>query len=367
MAQKKVKRPSKPSPKKRKSGPASGLAEAQSLSLSAPSPSPMGGKLKGILVAGFVIFVALVVWKHHHSSGSGASDATAPAQENPTWGPRVKMEPQGQFKFSGGEVEGLQVDAQGAVYILTHTAIFRYVGGQVTGTLDLKINGEYMNMSSDDKALYVTEAYDPVVRRVPMDLSGVQKIKIAGAKSLLGIAVSPGRIYAGDIEEHMIHIRDGQGRGKTELGGPKPEEGGIICPRELALDRNGDIYGQDDLSTIIYHFKPSGTLLGSWPVPWSSHAGGWERLCILQGKIYISGYNDNRLFVQDLQGKNLAQCQELTDGTGLDHPQMVCAGKDGSLYIKCADTIFKLKPWGSPGPEEAAAPAAAAVSPSAAK
>jgi len=181
---------------------------------------------------------------------------------------------------------------------------------------------------------------------------------------LFGIGLWQGKVYVEDEQAHVVFILDADGKKLGEFGSPAVNEGSLVCPVDIAFDDAGGAYTHDHLSYLVSHFNPSGKLVASWPVPWSNH--NWERLCILEGKIYIDGFNDGRLLIQDLMGHNIGQCVELSNGVKLVHPQMVGAGLDGFLYVNQENVIYKLKPWGHPGPVPSQA-VPQPLSPSAAK
>jgi DNA-binding beta-propeller fold protein YncE len=299
------------------------------------------GTLVFILVLGFF---GTILWHHR----AGLTPAPAPSDApHPAWGPEVKLEVVGQTEVPD-QAQNIKVDADGRIYVLTQDSLKCYFNGKPAGSLDLKTHGEFMNMDFNGKDFYITKAYEPNVRKVPKDLSRVEKItEIPGAGSVLGIAAGPdGTCYVGSIETHFIYVLDPKGKVIRNLGGKT----GVNCPVDMVLRSGGDLLVHDHLALQVIHLDNKGGIIAAWPVPWTSHEGGWERLCTIGDKIYISGYNDQRLFIEDMKGNNIAQCRKLSNGDSLDRPQMVGAGRDGFLYVQDKLTIYKLRPYVEPAP-----------------
>jgi hypothetical protein len=309
----------------------------------AVSLGPVAQGLLPVAVVAVVLVLGFFLWKHrpHMDMVSGAPVAAS----HPIWGPEVKLNVVSQFQ-APGPVQAIRADAQGHVYLLTHDKITAYADGRVIGSQDLKINADFLNMAFDGTDFYVTFNSNQVLK-VNKGLKGVQKLEITGASNLLGVGAGPnGLYYVGDLQNHAIYAINAQGKVKHVLN----NVAGLNCPVDVQVQANGDLICHDHLALQVFRLSPAGAVLASWPVPWTSHQEGWERLCVLDGKIYIDGYNDHRLFVQDLQGNNLAQCKALANGSPLDQPNMVGAGLDGFLYVQNHDVIYKLKPWSEPPP-----------------
>jgi hypothetical protein len=329
----------------------------------------LGRVVRGIVIVLVAFFAVRYLWRHRPISVPVPDvPLPAPSKPNLAWGPKIKLQVVSKIAV-GAEVLALRVDKLGNIYVLNRGRISAYkpdgTAGVVTGGIDLGVGAEWENMAFDGNHFYVTMGDDSIVK-VAKDLSKVEKtIHVKGAAGLFGIAVSPqGGIYVGDEQMHTVFILDSDGKKTGQFGGPAVFDGSLVCPVDLAFDDAGGIYTHDHLTFLITHFSPGGKMIASWPVPWASH--NWERLAVLGNKAYIDGFNDKRLFVQDLLGHNIAQCVELSDGTKLDHPQMVGAGMDGFLYVDQDNFIYKLKPWEHAAPtpsEDAPMP----VSPAAAK
>jgi len=301
--------------------------------------SPVWGILGTLVFVVLLVLFGRILWQHR----SGMSAAPAPTDApHPAWGPEVKLEVVGETKIPD-QAQSIKVDAEGRIYVLTLDSIKCYFNGKPAGSVDLKTHGDFMNMAFDGKDFYVTKAFELTVRKVPKDLSRVETIiQVPGAGEVFGVAAAPdGTCYVGSDQTHLIYVLDAKGKVRRKLG----DGTAMNCPVDIVLRSGGDLLVHDHLALQVFHLDNKGKLIGVWPVPWTSHVGGWERLCSIGDMIYISGYNDQRLFIEDMKGNNIAQCRKLANGDSLDHPQMVGAGLDGFLYVQDKDTIYKLRPY----------------------
>lgn len=330
---------------KRKKAPTTYLAQdAQTFNpplAGTPAPKPTENRLVvGLVLAVLLISVATHFWRQGQavSAAAGASD---------TGGPWVKLHPVGKFRITT-QASALKADDQGNLFVLTGDGIAGYHpsvdGGKAFASLKMKMpTGWWGSMAFDGRRFYVT-AGDNSIRVVPKNLSGViAKFKVHGAKDLFGIALSPdGRLYVTDRVQHCVFILSHSGEVLGKLGGPHGDQN-FVYPVDVTFDSAGNVYTADFLNNQIKRFGPQGTMTTSWTAPWSNH--DWERICILDKKMYIDGFNDHRLFIEDLSGANQGMCENLDDGTALD-PKMVGAGLDGFLYVWEGDTgiVYKFKP-----------------------
>lgn len=313
----------------------------QSVSLESRRP-PMAWLLTGAIV---ILGIAAYVWMPSKKGGSsvaapsGSSEPVARAE----WGPQVKLEVLSKFKAPSDNVSGLEADAQGNVYVLADGVVHKFRDGKPAGQLDLKVG--LATMAFDGETLVVVPVHGRNIFRVPKSLGKPEQVDVQGVTDLLGVGVSRqnGRIYVADVTQHAIYILDAKGKKKGFLGGNTPAGGNISFVVNLVADGAGNVYTCDHTSGQINKFGPSGKLAKSWAPPWSSPSR--ERLVVLGDKVYINGFNDRRIFIQDTQGAMLGQSDELSDGSKIKAPTTIGAGMDGNLYLKDGDSIYKLKSY----------------------
>jgi hypothetical protein len=323
--------------------------EVQTIS-SNESKAPLSRLLSAMALVAAVLYFAYVFVSSGFHPLANSSGGAAPT--HPDWGKAITMQVISKFD-QPNEVRAIRADRSGNVFLLTPAGIRRFTNGKLSASLVLTLAAGDGSMDFDGKNFYVTTRAN-TVSVIPANLSGVTRVfKIKDAKDLLGIAVSPnGHFYVSDLEQHSVSEVTPNGKA-TEVGGRTPEAGSFNRVVDLALDSSGDLYTHDHLSVAVGRFAPSGKLIKSWQAPWTLAQA--ERLCVLNDKIYISGYTDQRIFVQDLNGSALGNCDTLSDGSKLDHMTISGPGLDGCLYIMNGTRIFKLKAWDN----------AAGVSPSA--
>jgi hypothetical protein len=346
------------------SGSRSGGSKAPTAGHSAPiglvANAPGSGGRRGRLALWVLAAAAIVYLFVHHLSHDGV-DLSSGAS-HPSWGQSVKLELAGKFE-DPDELMALRADASGTLYALSKDRICSFKDGHKSDCIELKIEGNERNlgaawaMAMDGDFLYVTTRDNHIIK-VRKNLSKVDSvINFAGGSDLLGIDASPkGLLYVSDIQLHQVFMLSQAGKVRGTLGGSQPEAGSLNCVVDVVLDSKGGAYTHDHISMLINHYNDKGLLLSSQPVPWTNH--NWERLAILDGNLYLNGFNDHRIFIEDLDGKTVAQCSQLSDGSKLDSPRTMAAGLDGYLYVKDGSTIYKLKPW-SAAPSAAAKGAAA--------
>jgi hypothetical protein len=340
----KTKRAKRPSRSKAQQLPqAEPLAQPQPLTLSSgSSPFQKLAELASmVVVLAFGVFLLTHLHCNHSASApQSAASAPAAAQAGPNWGPEVKLEVADKFKVAG-DVWTVAADADGVVYVLTPTGIDRYVAGKKHGGLSFTIPGRNANMAFDGKDFYVVSGV--TVQVVPKDLGRVEKkAEVKGAQDFVGVDLaSRDRIYISDYTENKIYIVDTNGKIKGYLGDSSPQNGGILAISDISVQGDGSIYTHDQMAAHIDHFGRNEKLVTAMPVPWTD--ANSTRMAVLRGKIYVTGLTNQRIFLQDLNGNLLGNCAEYSDGSKVQHPFKIGAGKDGFLYVLDDGTVYKLK------------------------
>jgi hypothetical protein len=301
-----------------------------------PSGSPISGLLLKLIAVAVVLYLAYAVL---HSNGNNASPAAA---SHPAWGPETKLTLVSKFDIPD-EVRSIRADEDGNVYLLTLSGIERYTNGKRSAAFPVALESGDGNMDFDGQFFYET-AHNKKILRIAKDFSHIEHTyKIDSAKELFGIAATPkGPIYVSDLSQHSVRKINLNGKFLGYIGSTSGDGGAFFRVVDLALASDGSLFTHDHMAKRINRFNPDGKLVGSWEAPWTGVQ--CERLCVLNGYLYVNGFTDKRLFIEDSNGKAVGECEKLSDGTPMDNALLVGAGMDGFLYVKNGGTVYKLKP-----------------------
>lgn len=345
---------------KKKSSSKRGLKAAAAPEMAAPAPAPSqgGGRTFRRLVIGGIalaIVAAYVIVTPDKNRDPNAPVPAGAAPSLPDYGTRLDLETVSKFEFKG-EALDITADSDGQVYVLTQGSITRFTDGKETKSVSLGNPSAMRCLAFDGSNFYVSNYVDKSVVKVDKALEKVVGLPIKDGFRTLGISVSPldRLIYVAEVDRPLVHLLDSNGVKKGEMKF-LPQAGHTIWAFDMKHDRSGNTYVSGQLPGQIAKYGADRKLQSPpMQAPWPRLT--WERMPIVNDRMYINCFDEERLKVMDLQGRPVGFMKK-------DTPQMIGSGRDGFIYLKTGNAIQKIKALPAGAAQAAPAAEAAPVAP----
>ena len=146
-----------------------------------------------------------------------------------------------------------------------------------------------------------------------------------------------GNVYVSDEWRHLISIFDGEGNFLEKWGIPGAGDGQLSWPSGMAFDQEDHLYIVDSANHRVQKFTKDGTFLakfgeegyaeGQFNLPWGITIDN-------QGDIYVADWKNHRVQKLSPDGTFLATYGKYGTGVGeLNHPTGVAVDDEGDVYV----------------------------------
>jgi SAM-dependent methyltransferase len=278
------------------------------------------------------------------------------------WGRPVTLRLMSKFKVNG-QFTDMRVGPDDTVYLVGKDGVEAYRNGRPWKSLDLKLGGKGRSIELLGDSIFITQAEVGHIHKVKADLSSAQTIVVKDARFMHGIGHVNGELYVADVVHHWIYRLSPKGVLLGTIKSQEPNRIGlrfVVSIQQVPGSRKFVVV--DHLSRVIGEWSGSGEQLRTWSGPWGELSS--ERIAFSHGNLYVNAVKERSLYIGDLQGRPVAYCQNVSDGTWLDEPTMISASPDGYLYIANKGEVLKLFPYGRPRPTPTPTPSPAFDAPS---
>ena len=211
-----------------------------------------------------------------------------------------------------GNVQGVRVDSQDRVYLVTRkdprVIVYERDGTFVTswGENIFTPGVHWIEIGPDD-SVYVSDLGDHTVRKFTGQGEQLMVIGTPGAPSDTGF----------DSERGLASI--------TRVGGPFNQ------PANIAIARNGDLYVADGYGNArVHRFTPEGKLIQSWGVPGTAPGQFMlpHGICVASdGRVLVGDRENDRIQFFSKDGEYLDQW------THVQRPTDIFIDQDGLMYV----------------------------------
>jgi len=144
-------------------------------------------------------------------------------------------------------------------------------------------------------------------------------------------------VYISDEALHRISVFDKQGRYLDRWGVKGTGDGEFNRPAGITFDRDDNLLVVDGLNSRIQRFAGDGRFLGSWGqggtgsgefnVPWGIAIDG-------EGDVYVADWRNDRIQKFDAEGGHLATWGRPGQGEGeFSRPSGIAVDADGNIFV----------------------------------
>jgi len=177
-------------------------------------------------------------------------------------------------------LEGIAVDSEGSIYVVTDWNSNRVQKYTATGILLAEWGGEGRDVGQfivptdidvdDDGNIYVTDSNNHRIQKFTANGTFVEQWGSRGSRQ--GEFIFPlsmdvgddGNVYVVDFENYRIQKFTADGIFLDTWGSQGSDPGQFILPMGIAVDAGGNVYVVDSLNSRIQRFTSDGVLINAW-------------------------------------------------------------------------------------------------------